>query len=105
MFHRLQVVARDEKWFITELLDKWKVDYERRKRHHHTGYFALNHVPYKTFANLKHTDVYDLLGHHLGILMNRQYAFMQVSLYQKQSLPITLLIVFINLMYCTIYSH
>ena len=105
MFHRLQVVARDEKWFITELLDKWKVDYERRKRHHHTGYFALNYIPYKTFASLKHTDAYDLLGDHLGILMNRQYAFMQVSLYQKQSLPITLLIVFINLMYCTICSH
>lgn len=56
------------------------MDYERRKLHHHTGYFALNHVPYKTFANLKHTDVYDLLGDHLEILMNRQYAFAQVGL-------------------------
>ena len=55
------------------------MDYERRKFHHHTGYFALNYLPYKSFANLKHIDVYDLLGQHLGILVNRQYAFMQVS--------------------------
>lgn len=74
-----QVVARNEKWFITELPEKWRQDYERRKRHRHTGYFACNHVPYKTFANLRHTDVYDLLGDHLGILMSKHYAFMQVG--------------------------
>lgn len=78
-------MARDQKWFITELLDKWRVDYERRKLHHHTGYFALNHIPYKTFANLRFTDVYDLLGEHLGIMMNRHYAFMQVIHFIDQS--------------------
>ena len=78
-------MARNEKWFVPEQLDRWRVISERRKQLHHTGHSALNYLPYRTFGNLKHTDVYDLLGDHLGILMNKNYVSMLVSL-QKQSL-------------------
>ena len=55
------------------------MDYDRRVGHHLTGYFAHNHIPYVTFANLKHTDVYDLIGDNLDITMQKHWHYMQVS--------------------------
>lgn len=67
-----KVLARSEESFITELPDKWRIDYDRRKGHSHTGLYALANVPYKSFGNLKHTDAYDLLCEHLDVSVGRQ---------------------------------
>ncbi len=74
----LQVLARDDNYFITELPEKWRVDYDRRAGHENTGYFSCNYLPYVTFDNLKHTDVYDLIGDHLGIVVQNHWYYMQV---------------------------
>lgn len=66
-----KVLARSEESFVTELPDKWRVDYERRRGHSHSGLYALANVPYKTFGNLKHTDAYDLLCDHLDVSIGR----------------------------------
>ncbi|XP_064381945.1 uncharacterized protein LOC135330904 [Halichondria panicea] len=74
--HR-KVLARDDNYFITELPEKWRVDYDRRAGHENTGYFSCNYLPYVTFDNLKHTDVYDLIGDHLGIVVQNHWYYMQ----------------------------
>lgn len=74
-----QVLARNDACFITELPNKWHVDYDRRSKHQHTGFFAYNHVPYRTFGNLRHTDVYDLIGDKLGIVVQKHWHYMQVD--------------------------
>ena len=73
-----KVLARNDVHFISDLPDKWLVDYERRQGHRHTGFFAYNHLPYKTFANLKHTDVYDLIGEQLGVAITKHQAYSHV---------------------------
>lgn len=75
---RTKVLARSDVHFISELPNKWRVDYERRQDHKHTGFFAYNHLPYKTFGNLKHTDVYDLMGDRLGMTVTKQHAYSHV---------------------------
>lgn len=75
---RTKVLARNDVHFISELPNKWRADYERRQGHRHTGFFAYNHLPYKTFGDLKHTDVYDLMGDRLGITVTKQHAYSHV---------------------------
>ena len=77
-FLYLQVLARDEKWFITELPGKWKLDYERRKEHCNTGYFSSINVPYKTFASYKNIGVCELLEDALSISLARPATHFQV---------------------------
>ncbi len=64
---RTKVLARSGTEFISDLPDKWRVDYDRRNQHLHTGFFAYNHVPYRSFGNLKYTDPYDLIRDSLGV--------------------------------------
>ena len=52
---------RNDKWFITALPDKWRVDYERRKEQYKTGYFSSTSSPFKPFANFKSAEVIDIL--------------------------------------------
>jgi len=68
-----KVLARNQASFVSELPDKWRVDYERRNRHRHTGYFAYSHIPYRSFGNLKYTDGHDLLADHLGVTFTRHH--------------------------------
>ena len=75
---RTKVLARNDVHFISDLPDKWLVDYERRQGHRHSGFFAYNHLPYKTFGNLKHTDVYDLIGEQLEIAISKHHAYSHV---------------------------
>ena len=98
-----KVLARNDEHFITELPEKWRVDYERRNGHHHTGFFAHNHLPYRTFGKLKHTDVYDLIADHLGVTITRHSkvgqphplpCYIQTWCYIHALLPIYLLSTF-----------
>ena len=75
-----KVITRNNECFITELPEKWRLDYERRRHHDHTGYFAYNYIPYRTFANLKHTDVCDLISDHLDVRIRKHFGFLQVCL-------------------------
>ena len=68
-----KVLARNQASFVTELPDKWRVDYERRNGHRHTGFFAYSHVPYRSFGNLKYTDGHDLLADHLRVTITRHH--------------------------------
>lgn len=67
-----KVLARNDAHFITELPEKWRIDYDRRNGHRNTGLFAHSHIPYRTFGNLKHTDAYDLVSDHLGVTITKQ---------------------------------
>ena len=65
--HEAKVIARNRECYVTERPDKSILDYERRARHHHTGFASLAHVPYRPFAGLKHTDPYSLIADTMGL--------------------------------------
>lgn len=74
-----KVLARDDKWFITDLPGKWKVDYERRKEQYKTGYFSSINAPYKAFANYKNAEVSELLDDALSLNLTKQTLHFQVT--------------------------
>ena len=57
-----KVIARSQRTFLTEKPQKSRADYRRRLRQRHTGFNSLAHIPYRPFADLKHTDAYALIA-------------------------------------------
>lgn len=81
-----KVLARDDKWFITELPGKWKLDYERRKEQYKTGYFSSINIPYKTFASYKNVGVSELLEDALSLNLVKQTHFQVYLLEVKNAI-------------------
>ncbi len=81
-----QVLARGKNIFVTSLPEKWKLDYIRRKGQCNTGLFSISNIPYKTFEDLTHLDIYDVLQECMGITINKKSnAHPQVELYPIHS--------------------
>ena len=68
-----KVIARSRGTFVTERPQKSLDDYKRRCRHRYTGFDSFPHVPYKPFADLRHTDAYTLVADTWGISLD-EYA-------------------------------
>lgn len=65
-----KVIARSRAAFVTERPEKSRDDYKRRSRHRHSGFDSLPHVPYKPFADLRHTDAYALIADTWGLSLD-----------------------------------
>lgn len=66
-----KVITRNHDSFLTERPEKSKLDYQRRTGHRHTGFNSLTHVPYRPFADLKHTDAHSLITESMGLPSQR----------------------------------
>ena len=67
-----KVITRSRGTFVTGRPEKSLDDYKRRWRHRHTGFDSLPHVPYKPFADLRHTDAYTLVADTWGLSLDEE---------------------------------
>ena len=74
-----KVITRNREFYVTERPDKSIEDYERRARHHYTGFASLAHIPYRPFAGLKHTDAHSLITDTMGLSFQQADHIRQVK--------------------------
>lgn len=78
--HKAPVIARTDVAFLSEFPEHLLDSLARRKKHCGTGLFSPQHLPFKTFGNLKHTDTFEWVADYFDISPPKLSHLYQASL-------------------------